>query len=57
MYKRLLLALVLLSPVPAHAQKAYDGETAPILPTDPDTHLVAYTGVVEVAGATQAQLY
>lgn len=62
MYKRLLLALALLSAAPAaYAQKEkakeYDGEIAPVLPIDPDTHLVAYTGVVEVPGATQAQLY
>lgn len=61
MYKRLLLTLALLAAAPlAHAQdkaKEYDGEVAPVLPIDPDTHLVAYTGVVEVPGATQAQLY
>lgn len=62
MYKRLLLALALLSAAPAaYAQKEklkeYDGEVTPALPIDPDSHLVAYTGVVDVAGATQAQLY
>jgi hypothetical protein len=60
MYKRLLLAFALLGTAPAayaQKEKEYDGEVAPVLPIDPDTHLVAYTGVVEVPGATQAQLY
>lgn len=58
MYKRLLLALTLLSVAPAaYAQKVNPDEAPVSLPTDPETHLVAYTGVVEAPGATQAQLY
>jgi hypothetical protein len=53
------LALLLASPL-AQAQKApkvKDNDSLPALPTDPDTHLVDYSAVVEVAGATQDQLY
>jgi hypothetical protein len=58
MYKRLLLALVLLSAAPAvYAQKVNTEEAVVSLPVDSETHLVAYTGVVEAPGATQAQLY
>ncbi len=54
-----LLVLLLLVTIPTvYAQKASNADdTPPTLPTDPDTHLVAYTGVVEVPGTTQAQLY
>jgi NADH dehydrogenase/NADH:ubiquinone oxidoreductase subunit G len=54
-YLALALALLLAAPL-AHAQKGKDN-TAPTLPIDPETHKVDYTGVVEVAGVTQAQLY
>lgn len=52
----LLVALLLASPL-AHAQKAKEDDSTPTLPRDPDTKQVTYTGVVEVPGATQAQLY
>lgn len=59
--KPLLLGCALLLATSAtYAQKApkvKDNDTLPTLPTDPETHLVAYTSVVEVAGATQDQLY
>jgi hypothetical protein len=61
--KYLLLAAVLLLTAPVvHAQKAKkikvkDNDAQPTLPTDADTHLVDYTGVVEVAGASQSDLY
>jgi hypothetical protein len=58
MYKRLLFALALLSAAPvAYAQKENDKDTPIILPLDAETHLVDYSGVVEVAGANQTQLY
>jgi hypothetical protein len=54
----LLLLLLLAAASTAHAQKASnEDDTPPTLPTDPDTHLVAYTGVVDVPSTTQAQLY
>ncbi|WP_210516452.1 DUF4468 domain-containing protein [Hymenobacter terricola] len=52
----LLLALLLATPL-AHAQKVKEDDSPPTLPIDPDTHLVTYTGVVEVPGTSQAQLY
>ena len=52
----LLLALLLAAPL-AQAQKAKEDDSAPTLPRDPDSKMVTYTGVVEVLGATQAQLY
>jgi hypothetical protein len=52
----LLLALVAATPV-AYAQKAKAEEEGPTLPVSPDTHQVDYTGVVDVPGVTQAQLY
>jgi hypothetical protein len=59
--KSLLLGCaLLLATTTTYAQKApkvKDNTTQPTLPTDPDTHLVDYSGVVEVAGATQDQLY
>jgi hypothetical protein len=58
----LLVAGLLLAAPVAHAQKGKaekvkDDTTPPTLPIDPDTHLVSYTGVVEVTGVSQAQLY
>lgn len=54
--KHCLLAVgLLLAGTAAQAQKTVE---APVtLPTDPDTHLVDYSGVIEVPGITQAQLY
>ena len=57
MKQLLLLLALLLTTLLAYAQKVNADETPVSLPTDPATHLVAYTGVVEVPGATQAQLY
>lgn len=52
---------LLLATSTAYAQKASkkakDNDTQPALPTDPESHLVDYSGVVEVAGTTQDQLY
>ena len=57
-YLVLVLAFLLATPAAyAQKEKEYEGETAPTLPIDPESHLVAYTGVVEVLGVTQAQLY
>ncbi len=47
-----LLTLLLAAPV-AYAQQA----AAPALPLDPATHLVTYSGVVNVPGATRGELY
>jgi hypothetical protein len=59
--KPLLLGVALLLTAPvAYAQKTpkvKDNDTQPTLPTASETHLVDYSGVVEVAGATQDQLY
>ena len=53
-YLALVLALLLAAPV-AYAQKEKD---APItLPMDADTHLITYSGVVEVAGTSKGELY
>jgi hypothetical protein len=52
----LAMGLLLVAPV-AHAQKGKEAEVALTLPVDPDSHLVAYTGVVDTPGATQVQLY
>ena len=57
----LLSCALLLATSTAYAQKAskkaQDNDAQPTLPTDPESHLVDYTGVVEVPGATQDQLY
>lgn len=56
----LLGCALLLATSTAYAQKAPKAkanDTQPALPTDPETHLVDYSGVVEVPGATQDQLY
>jgi hypothetical protein len=55
--KHLLLLLALLMASPAIAQKVKEDDSPMALPVDSDTHKVTYSGVVEVAGATQAQLY
>jgi hypothetical protein len=56
-----LLALsIFLATSVAHAQKApkiKDNDAQPTFPVDADTHLVDYTGVVEVAGISQNDLY
>lgn len=56
----LLGCALLLATSVTHAQKApkvKENVTQPTLPTDPETHLVDYSGVVEVASTTQDQLY
>jgi hypothetical protein len=56
--KQVLLALALvLSASIAQAQQIKPSSATPALPIDPDTHLVAYTGVVEMPGLTHVQLY
>ncbi|MBF9141932.1 DUF4468 domain-containing protein [Hymenobacter properus] len=56
--KYILFALALLTTAPSvYAQKAGTTETAPALPIDPNTHLMTYTAVVEVPGATKDELY
>lgn len=56
--KYLLLVASLLCTVPfAQAQKATSYDTTPVLPVDPDTRAVTYTGVIEAPNATKAQLY
>jgi hypothetical protein len=50
------LALLLIALV-AQAQPAKVSAKSPTLPIDPDTHLVAYTGIIEVPGTLQTQLY
>lgn len=65
MYKRLLLALALFGATPAaYAQdqapkeKEQKDKDAPLaLPFDSETHQVAYTGVIDVPGATKNELY
>lgn len=52
----LAAALFLAAPV-AQAQKSKPNDASPVLPLDPDTHAVTYTGVVEATDATKAQLY
>lgn len=58
--KRILLLFALILPLVASAQqspvvhKLLDGT---LLPYDPDTHLIAYEGVVETPGLTKDQLY
>ncbi|MGI4884246.1 MAG: DUF4468 domain-containing protein [Janthinobacterium lividum] len=50
--KTLLLFLTLALTAPAvHAQEA------PALPVDPTTHLVAYSAVVDIPGATESELF
>jgi hypothetical protein len=48
-----LLLFLFATGLSAHAQKPTD---KPALPRDPETGKVTYTAVVEVPGATQAQL-
>jgi hypothetical protein len=50
--KKLLLALALLGASPVAAQTWHNP-----LPMDSTTHRVTYTGVVQVPGATKAELY
>ncbi|MDO7874097.1 DUF4468 domain-containing protein [Hymenobacter sp. ASUV-10] len=53
----LLIGVLLLAAPIARAQKAKADASVPVLPVDPDTRAVTYTGVVEAPGATKAQLY
>ena len=65
--KHTLLALALLilpatvaaqdSPAAAPSGKQAKKKSVSKLPVDPDSHLVTYSGVIEVPGATQDQLY
>jgi hypothetical protein len=41
----------------AKAVKVKDNEATPVLPIDAESHLVDYTGVVEIPASTQDQLY
>ena len=56
--KHFLLAFALFLTAPLlHAQKANEADTAPTLPIDSETHLIAYTSVKEIPDATKEELY
>jgi hypothetical protein len=57
MHKLLLALALLLSASLVQAQQVKVSSKTPELPIDSGTHLVAYTGVVEVPTTPQAQLY
>jgi hypothetical protein len=57
MHRLLFVLALLLSGSFAQAQQVKVSSKTLELPVDSETHLVAYTGVVEVPSATQAQLY
>ena len=51
------VALAQSSPVIEQSGKSVKYKSDGKLPVDPDSHLVTYSGVIEVPGASQEQLY